>query len=169
MQHHTSRQLRDARGRVARTPAVSPKKPAQVPAIAATFPNPRRCSRRLPSASKPPAHRSHLGRRVGLLCPLQGDPDTYPVQPAGGACGRAPLARLVVGSELLRRPQSSARSKMQGAGTSLPATFCALAPAAPYSSSRPLPEELGLRVAVLTITSRGRGATSNNPVIIVDK
>ncbi|CAN6372913.1 unnamed protein product, partial [Urochloa humidicola] len=64
MQHHASRQLRDARGRVARTPAVSPKKPAQVPAIAATFPNPRRCSRRLPSASKPPAHRSHLAAKA---------------------------------------------------------------------------------------------------------
>ncbi|CAN6334601.1 unnamed protein product [Urochloa humidicola] len=64
MQHHASRQLRDARGRVARTPAVPPKKPAQVPATAATFPNPRRCRRRLPSASKPPAHRSHLAAKA---------------------------------------------------------------------------------------------------------
>ncbi|CAN6328709.1 unnamed protein product [Urochloa humidicola] len=44
---------------------------------------------------------------------------------------------------------------MQGAGTSLSTTFCALARAASYSSSRPLLEELGLSVAVLAITSRG--------------
>ncbi|CAN6272707.1 unnamed protein product [Urochloa humidicola] len=73
-------------------PVVSPKKPAQVSAIAASFPNPRRCNRHRPSASGPPARRLHLDALqrprawAGTSVFASGDPDAclVQVQPAGG-------------------------------------------------------------------------------------